>query len=108
MSLSSKSQITIWLITTVRCSVSRRATTGAVQDYDVVLKQYPTFLPGFVSRSEAKRKLGDNVGADRDYWAAIKMEEPGQERTAPEDIVFWLQYGGERRCQGGRFGGEYS
>ena len=35
---------------------------GAVQDYDVVLKQYPTFLPGFVSRSEAKRKLGDNVG----------------------------------------------
>jgi len=57
---------------------------GAVQDYDVVLKQYPTFLPGFVSRSEAKRKLGDNVGADRDYWAAIKMEEQAKNGQLPK------------------------
>ena len=55
-----------------------------VQDYDVVLKQYPTFLPGFVSRSEAKRKLGDNVGADRDYWAAIKMEEQAKNGQLPK------------------------
>ena len=54
------------------------------QDYDVVLKQYPTFLPGFVSRSEAKRKLGDNVGADRDYWAAIKMEEQAKNGQLPK------------------------
>ena len=50
----------------------------------MVLKQYPTFLPGFVSRSEAKRKLGDNVGADRDYWAAIKMEEQAKNGQLPK------------------------
>ena len=75
MSLSSKSQITIWLLQPCVAPFRDGRLPGAVQDYDVVLKQYPTFLPGFVSRSEAKRKLGDNVGADRDYWAAIKMEE---------------------------------
>ena len=48
------------------------------------MKQYPTFLPGFVSRSEAKRKLGDNVGADRDYWAAIKMEEQAKNGQIPK------------------------
>lgn len=47
---------------------------GAVHDFDVVLGQYPNFIPGYYSRSEAKRKLNDQVGADRDYWAAINME----------------------------------
>ena len=37
-----------------------------------------------VSRSEAKRKLGDNVGADRDYWAAIKMEEQAKNGQLPK------------------------
>ena len=37
-----------------------------------------------MSRSEAKRKLGDNVGADRDYWAAIKMEEQAKNGQLPK------------------------
>ena len=47
---------------------------GSVQDFDVVLGQYPNFTPGYYSRSEAKRKMNDQVGADRDYWTAIEME----------------------------------
>ena len=40
-------------------------------------------MPGFVSRSEAKRKLGDVAGADRDYWAAIRMEEQAKKGQLP-------------------------
>ena len=49
--------------------------SGAVQDFDVVLQQYPNFISGYLSRSEAKRKMHDEAGADRDYWTAYNMEQ---------------------------------
>ena len=48
---------------------------GAIRDINVVLKQYPNFLPGYYSRAEAKRKLNDLSGADRDYLMAMKLEQ---------------------------------
>jgi len=57
----------------------------AVSDFDVVLQQYPNFIPGYYSRAEAKRKINDIKGADKDYWAAIDLEnkrDRGQLNTA--------------------------
>lgn len=48
---------------------------GSIGDFDKVLAQYPNFISGYYSRSEAKRKVHDNVGADRDYWKAFEMEQ---------------------------------
>ncbi len=48
---------------------------AAVADFDVVLKQYPNFTAGYYNRAEAKRKLRDNAGADRDYWTAYNMDK---------------------------------
>lgn len=47
----------------------------AVADFDVVIGQYPNFIPGYYSRADAKRKLRDEAGADRDYWTAYNMEQ---------------------------------
>ncbi|MDR1336657.1 MAG: tetratricopeptide repeat protein [Tannerella sp.] len=69
----------------------------AVSDLDAVLNQYPEFLPGYYNRSEAKRKLNDHAGADRDYWTAFELEEKkrkgqpltaasGQTQTAAPDL----------------------
>jgi tetratricopeptide (TPR) repeat protein len=65
---------------------------GSVEDFDAVLNQHPNFIPGYYSRSEAKRKMRDNAGADRDYWTAFEIEErltrerksgkPGSDSTA--------------------------
>lgn len=48
---------------------------SAINDYDVVLAQYPNFIPGYYARSEAKRKMRDAAGADRDMWTAFQIEE---------------------------------
>ena len=53
---------------------------GAVHDFDVVLEEYPNFTAGYYSRSEAKRKMNDAVGADRDYWTAFNMEQEKREK----------------------------
>lgn len=57
---------------------------NSIKDFDVVLDQYPNFLPGYYSRSEAKRKLNDQVGADRDYWTAIRLEEKKRSGQRPD------------------------
>ena len=48
---------------------------GSVYDFDTVLQEYPNFIAGYYSRSEAKRKMQDDVGADRDYWKAYNMDQ---------------------------------
>lgn len=53
---------------------------GSVHDFDVVLRQYPNFVAGYYSRAEVKRKMHDEVGADRDYWTAYNMEQKKEER----------------------------
>ncbi|MDL2309873.1 tetratricopeptide repeat protein [Parabacteroides sp. OttesenSCG-928-B22] len=48
---------------------------GSINDLNVVLAEYPSFLDGYYTRADAKRRLNDQAGADRDFWAAIKLEE---------------------------------
>ncbi|MDO4755604.1 MAG: tetratricopeptide repeat protein [Parabacteroides sp.] len=48
---------------------------GSVYDFDTVLQEYPNFIAGYYSRSEAKRRMHDEVGADRDYWKAYNMDQ---------------------------------
>lgn len=43
----------------------------AMADYDAVLKRYPNFEAGYMARSEAKRRLGDRVGSERDINTAV-------------------------------------
>lgn len=59
----------------------------AVADFDVVLEQYPDFVAGFFARSEAKRKMGDMKGGEKDFMLALDLQkkvqyEPIDEATA--------------------------
>ena len=59
----------------------------AIADFDVVLKQYPDFAAGFFARSEAKRKMGDMKGGEKDFMLALDLQkktkyEPIDEATA--------------------------
>lgn len=46
----------------------------AIKTLDYILGRRPEFISGYYQRSEAKRLVGDNAGADRDYWFAYKLE----------------------------------
>jgi tetratricopeptide (TPR) repeat protein len=46
---------------------------SAVSDYNVVLKKYPAFEAGYMARGEAKRKMGDKSGGDKDYEFALSL-----------------------------------
>jgi len=59
----------------------------AVQDFDVVLNQYPNFLPGYFSRSESKRAMNDIIGADRDYWKAVELDENNRRGQTPSVVA---------------------
>ena len=59
----------------------------AIEDFDVVLRQYPNFVAGYYSRAEVKRKMHDEVGADRDYWTAYNMEQKKKNGNASGNAV---------------------
>jgi tetratricopeptide (TPR) repeat protein len=46
------------------------------------LNQYPNFIAGYYSRAEAKRKIRDLAGADRDVWTAYQMEQGNRVATS--------------------------
>jgi tetratricopeptide (TPR) repeat protein len=60
---------------------------GAVRDFDVVLNQYPNFMPGYFSRSESKRAMNDIAGADRDYWKAVELDENNRKGQRPPVVA---------------------
>ncbi|MBR1935872.1 MAG: tetratricopeptide repeat protein [Muribaculaceae bacterium] len=45
----------------------------AIADFDRVLARYPKFEGGYLMRSEAKRRSGDNAGAERDMNRAVDI-----------------------------------
>ncbi len=50
----------------------------AIADFDKVLGHYPDFVVGYYARSRAKKAVGDNRGAERDYWRAFDIERAAQ------------------------------
>ncbi len=46
----------------------------AVNDYTVIIDQYPDFIPAYYGRSEAKRKMRDIIGSDKDQYLAMQIE----------------------------------
>lgn len=59
----------------------------AIADFNVVLEQYPDFAAGFFARSEAKRKMGDMKGGEKDFMLALDLQkktkyDPIDEATA--------------------------
>lgn len=59
----------------------------AIADFNVVLAQYPDFAAGFFARSEAKRKMGDMKGGEKDFMLALDLQkktkyDPIDEATA--------------------------
>lgn len=54
----------------------------ALQDLDVVLDVYPSFIEGFLLRTQLRKKLGDHRGAERDYWHAWDLQRNKQYRAA--------------------------
>ncbi|MDO4692312.1 MAG: tetratricopeptide repeat protein [Porphyromonadaceae bacterium] len=46
----------------------------ALDDLNVVLAQYPSFVDGFLFRSDLRKNLGNIKGAERDYWHAWDLQ----------------------------------
>ena len=55
---------------------------GAVADYDLVLKEYPNFVPGYYARSMVKKQMRDVKGSDQDYWLAYELEQKLKQEKA--------------------------
>lgn len=64
----------------------------ATAQFSKILNKYPDFLPAYMARSEARRKLGDLAGSDRDRYTAynlqkkqrqVKREEKGKKKEKP-------------------------
>jgi tetratricopeptide (TPR) repeat protein len=47
----------------------------AIADLDLVMSEYPYFVPGYYFRSEIKRAMSDAKGADQDSWYAFDLEQ---------------------------------
>ncbi|MBR6806573.1 MAG: hypothetical protein IKM47_08740, partial [Bacteroidaceae bacterium] len=47
---------------------------GAIEDYSIVLKEYPEFEYGYHCRANARRKYGDNKGATDDETWLLKRQ----------------------------------
>lgn len=45
----------------------------AVSDFNAVLAKYPKFEAGYMARGEAKRRMGDTKGGERDYNTAVAI-----------------------------------
>ena len=59
----------------------------AVADFNVVLEQYPDFALGFFARSEAKRKMGDMKGGEKDFMLAMELEKKTQYEPFDENAA---------------------
>ena len=59
----------------------------AVADFDVVLEQYPDFAAGFFARSEAKRKMGDLKGGEKDFMLALDLQKSTKYEEIDESAV---------------------
>lgn len=46
----------------------------AIDDYTTIIKKYPDFTPAYYGRGDAKKKLRDRSGAERDYFDAGQIE----------------------------------
>ena len=46
---------------------------NAVNDFTQILKKYPNFEAGYMARSEAKRRMGDNRGSEADLEKAMAI-----------------------------------
>jgi tetratricopeptide (TPR) repeat protein len=46
---------------------------NAVNDFTAILKKYPDFEAGYMARSEAKRRMGDNKGSEADLEKAMAI-----------------------------------
>ncbi len=45
----------------------------AISDLNAVLGKYPKFEAGYMARGEAKKRLGDTKGSERDYATAVSI-----------------------------------
>ncbi len=57
----------------------------AIADYDAVLEAYPDYIGGLYARSEAKRKIGDTRGGERDFNKALALQE--ENKRNPEKAI---------------------
>lgn len=48
---------------------------AAIADYNAVLDVYPEYAEALFSRSEAKRKIGNTVGGEKDFKEAMRLQE---------------------------------
>jgi tetratricopeptide (TPR) repeat protein len=46
----------------------------AINDLNVIADNHPDFAPAYMTRAQAKQKLNDVAGANRDYNTAMKLE----------------------------------
>lgn len=53
----------------------------AKRDLDIIVSRYPTFVPAYMERANAKRYLGDSRGADIDMYMASQLMNNPQVRT---------------------------
>lgn len=53
----------------------------AIKAFSKVIDKYKEFMPGYLARSEAKRKAGDLAGADRDQYTALNLQQKGVQQT---------------------------
>lgn len=81
----------------------------AMADLNVIIEAYPKFTPAMYQRSEIKRKLGDAVGADRDYFAAWNLDDKlkaeredrrkNPDKYAEEDSIRYAEREEERKME---------
>lgn len=54
----------------------------AIKDFNDVLQKYPQFTDGLLARSASRKATGDAVGADRDYWRVVDLQEAAKRKKA--------------------------
>ncbi len=60
----------------------------AIADYDRVLEKYPKFEAGYMARSEARRRMGDARGGERDLNMAVNiMKRKGVHRSDYNPVI---------------------
>lgn len=60
-----------------RISLQLGKYADALGYFNKVLERYPRFQVGLLARAEAKRRMGDRAGADRDEWRAYNQQKRG-------------------------------
>lgn len=69
----------------------------AIGDYDVILKKYPKYETGFMMRGDAKRKIGDSKGGERDFkQAADIMRKKGVHYSNYDPVHQEIRYENKR------------